>query len=181
MGQDSKNFALNSQYLITWNHNSVSMLDLDNTKGSNKMDLTRVNFEVDPLEKQTFIKYIRVGSDPKYAMIVVRQSKTSDFVLYWNLQENVEIVSFDHKSDPIIFFDAQGCPYITEDEKVVICNQNLGLVAFDVEMANSKSQKQFFGYHYGHRFDDVNHNWILFNEYLSLSFSFMTLVIRDKR
>jgi len=106
MGQDSKNFALNSQYLITWNHNSVSMLDLDNTKGSNKMDLTRVNFEVDPLEKQTFIKYIRVGSDPKYAMIVVRQSKTSDFVLYWNLEENVEIVSFDHKSDPIIFFDA---------------------------------------------------------------------------
>lgn len=48
------------------------MLDLDNTKGSNKMNLTRVNFEVDPLEKQTFIKYIRVGSNPKYAMIVVR-------------------------------------------------------------------------------------------------------------
>ena len=36
------------------------------------MDLTRINFEVDPLEKQTFIKYIRVGSDPTFAMIVVR-------------------------------------------------------------------------------------------------------------
>jgi hypothetical protein len=82
------------------------MLNLRDTEGSNKMDLTRVNFEVDPLEKQTFIKYIRLGSDPKYAMIVVRQSKKSDFVLYWNLKDNVEIVSFDHKSDPIIFFDA---------------------------------------------------------------------------
>ena len=26
----------------------------------------------------------------------------------------------------------------------------------------------------------MNHNWILFNEYLTLSFSFMTLVIRDQ-
>lgn len=73
----------------------------------NKMGLTRINFEVDPLEKQTCIKYIRVGSDPTFAMIVVRQSKHSDFVLYWDLEKNVEIVSFEHKSDPIIFFDAK--------------------------------------------------------------------------
>jgi len=26
----------------------------------------------------------------------------------------------------------------------------------------------------------LNHNWVLFSEYLSLSFSFMTFVIRDK-
>lgn len=80
-------------------------------------------------------------------MIVVRQSKTSDFVLYWHLERNMEIVSFDNKSDPIIFFDAKGDPYITEDESVIICRQNLGLVAYDVNMANKKNQKQFFGYH----------------------------------
>ena len=141
MGQDTQNFALNSNYLICWNHFGVSMLDLQNTNGINKMDLTRINFEVDPLEKQTFIKYIRVGSDPTFAMIVVRQSKNSDFVLYWDLEKNVEVVSFDHKSDPIIFFDAKGDSYITEDDSVVICKQNLGLLAFDVKMANSKNQK----------------------------------------
>jgi hypothetical protein len=54
-------------------------------------------------------------------MIVVRQSKTSDFVLHWDLKKNVEIVSFDQKSDPIIFFDAQGDSYITEDDTVIIC------------------------------------------------------------
>jgi len=37
-----------------------------------------------------------------------------------------------------------------------------------------------FDYYKGHRFDNKNHIWILFNEYLSLSFSFMTLVIRDR-
>ena len=48
------------------------MLDLNNTKGINKMDLIKLNFEVDPLEKQTSIKHIRVSSNPSFAMIVVR-------------------------------------------------------------------------------------------------------------
>jgi hypothetical protein len=76
---------------------------------------------VDPLEKQTYIKYVRVGSDPTFVMIVVRQSVTSDLVLHWDLQKDVETVSFDQKSDPIIFFDANGDSYITEDDTVIIC------------------------------------------------------------
>lgn len=37
-----------------------------------------------------------------------------------------------------------------------------------------------FNLNKGHRFDFKNHNWILFYEYISLSFSFMTFVIRAK-
>ena len=36
-----------------------------------------------------------------------------------------------------------------------------------------------FDFYLGHRMDTKNHNWMLFSGYLSLSFSFMTLVIRD--
>ena len=156
------------------------MLDLHKTQTTVNVDMVRLNFEVDPLEKQTYIKHIRVSSNPNFIMIVVRQTKTMDYVLHWDLEKNVEVVSFDHKSDPIIFFDARGDSYITEDDKVIVCKQNLALLAFDVEKVNTAKQNDCFGYHYGHRYDDVNHNWILFNEYLSLSFSYMTLVIRDK-
>lgn len=83
--------------------------------------MKRLSFEVDPSEKRTFIKTVRVSSDPKYIMIVVRQSKTSDFVLHWDLQKDIEIASFDQKTDPIIFFDANGESYIAEDETVIIC------------------------------------------------------------
>ena len=32
----------------------------------------------------------------------------------------------------------------------------------------------------GHRFDSAQHNWYIINEFLSLSFSFMTFVIKEK-
>ena len=43
-----------------------------------------------------------------------------------------------------------------------------------------KKHNSYFDYYKGHRVDEVNHNWILFNEYISLSFSFMTFVIRGR-
>lgn len=32
----------------------------------------------------------------------------------------------------------------------------------------------------GHRFDGKNHNWLILGEYISLPFSYMTFVIKDK-
>ena len=55
------------------------------------------------------------------------------------------------------------------------------LKQYDVLKVNKAGDESlYFKYYKGHRFDYVNHNWILFNEYLTLSFSFMTLVIRDQ-
>ena len=34
-------------------------------------------------------------------------------------------------------------------------------------------------YGIGHRFDTLNHNWLILQEYLSLSFSYMTFVIKE--
>ena len=33
---------------------------------------------------------------------------------------------------------------------------------------------------FGHRVDGKNHNWLVFDEYLSLSFSYLSFVIKDK-
>lgn len=32
----------------------------------------------------------------------------------------------------------------------------------------------------GHRFDGKNHNWLILGEYISLPFSYMSFVIKDK-
>ena len=36
------------------------------------------------------------------------------------------------------------------------------------------------GYEYGHRFDPLKHEWIYMRNYVSLSHSYMTLVMKNK-
>jgi hypothetical protein len=40
---------------------------------------------------------------------------------------------------------------------------------------------EIFPFSKGERFDSENHNWILFEEYIGLSFSYMTLILREKQ
>lgn len=53
---------------------------------------------------------------------------------------------------------------------------------YEIDGFNSKYTKNRnkFASSYGFKFDERNHNWVLCNEYIGLSFSFMTLVIRDR-
>ena len=71
-------------------------------------------------------------------------------------------------------------PYIADEKGVTICEQGVLLKSYDVESLNQSSKNLHFMIYKGHRFDHKNHNWILFSEYLGLSFSFMSLVIRGK-
>ena len=94
---------------------------------------------------------------------------------------DVEKSSIDVSQNARIFYDATGDTYVTEKDEVLICEQGVRLKAFEVGKVNRAGDESlYFKYDKGHRFDHINHNWILFNEYLSLSFSFMTLVIRDQ-
>mmetsp|Transcript_16686 Transcript_16686/g.25716 ORF Transcript_16686/g.25716 Transcript_16686/m.25716 type:complete len:175 (+) Transcript_16686:2690-3214(+) len=95
--------------------------------------------------------------------------------------KDIELTSFDLGNQSKVFFDAMGDTYITEKDSMIICEQGVCLKSYDVAKVGRSSQENVhFDYYKGHRFDYKNHNWILFNEYLSLSFSFMTLVIRDR-
>ena len=69
---------------------------------------------------------------------------------------------------------------ITDGKQVILTYQNVCLKSYDVKKVK-KSDGNYFKYHKGHRMDYKNHNWILFNEFISLSFSYMTLVIRDRQ
>mmetsp|Transcript_8199 Transcript_8199/g.12581 ORF Transcript_8199/g.12581 Transcript_8199/m.12581 type:complete len:105 (+) Transcript_8199:552-866(+) len=98
------------------------------------------------------------------------------------MEKDMEVNQFALKGkDHKMFFDKQGDAYVTEGKTITICKQAVRLRAFDVEKVNSSSSASVhFSYGKGHRFDYKNHNWILFNEYLSLSFSYMTLVMRGQ-
>lgn len=103
------------------------------------------------------------------------------------MKKDVERNAFDISNYGKIFFDSLGECYITEKDYVILCEQNVKLKSYDVSKVNKQIGKRTktditsrFGLFKGHRVDYVNHNWMIFNEYLSLSFSFMTFVIRDR-
>jgi hypothetical protein len=49
-----------------------------------------------------------------------------------------------------------------------------------LEEAKKTGSKSTISNNRGHRFDFKNHNWLIFKEYISLSFSYITFVIKDK-
>jgi len=124
--------------------------------------------------------------------IVVRQSPTSDCVITWDVGQNNELESFDLGRDPKIFWDSDGHAYITEKGGVYITQQgvqlkcygdvNFGRVSSDQGAAANKRKRleQEFGAHRGYRFDNEGHEWIYLRDYISLSYSYMTFVIKNK-
>ena len=70
-----------------------------------------------------------------------------------------------------MFYDSQGDAMITDGKQVILTYQNVCLKSYDVKKVK-KSDGNYFKYHKGHRMDYKNHNWILFNEFISLSKSF---------
>jgi hypothetical protein len=50
-------------------------------------------------------------------------------------------------------------------------------VELKVYMFNLKENDEYFETDKGYRFDDINHNWVFVNEFISLSYSYMTLVM----
>lgn len=138
----------------------------------------KIDLYVDKDEKQSFIRRVRAGSNPNNLTIVVRQSMSSDSFLIWNMRQNTEEQQFDLTLDAQTVYDSHGLPYIAQDDFVIVCNQGVKLKCYHVENFKKTKQSLTFNYCKGHRFDNKNHNWILFSEYISLAFSFMTLVVR---
>lgn len=62
------------------------------------------------------------------------------------------------------------------------------MTCFDVERINQedaeakalKKRNLTFGYQYGHRFDHEGHSWVFLRDYISLSYSYMTFVIKKR-
>lgn len=89
--------------------------------------------------------------------------------------------SFDMDEDMKVFWDQRGYPYLTQKDQVCIAAQGVRLTCFDVEKINRYDKGSGkFGFHVGHKFDAENHSWAYLRDYISLSFSYMTFVIKKK-
>ena len=137
---------------------------------------------VDKDEKESWIKRVRAGCEKNHISVRVRQSALIDASIIWDIEKDVEVEAIDHHHDDSCIFDSNGSPYIIHADGVTIIDQGVKTRCYDVEGFTSKETKEHlsFGSSYGFRFDELNHNWVLCNEYISLSFSFLTLVIRDR-
>ena len=96
------------------------------------------------------------------------------------MEANVEKEAFDLDDQYELIWDQNGQSYIVTDDKVVFTESGATIMAYNhqpiADVKNATSRKEF-GIHNGHRFDGKNHNWLVFQGYLALGFSYMTFVI----
>ena len=152
-----------------------------------------LNFEIEEESIGSSIKDIRCGSNPANIVIIVQLNpkgigkgieKTIDTVIWWNLDKKAEEETYEIRDGDLVLWGSAGNPYIITESKVLFIKQRCAITAFDYEGAieafNQGSQGQAISVHKGHRVDGMNHNWLIFEEYLSLPFDYMTFVIKDK-
>jgi len=99
-----KNFALNTRHIYFWNDFNIWCYALDTPV----VEFQTLGLIVDPNEKQSRIKRVRTGSNDTKIGVLVKQSKTADAVIVWNVEGDNEIESFDTNPYPRMFFDEQG-------------------------------------------------------------------------
>ena len=162
-----------------WDLKQVKLLDLK--KNFSEQKLQTLYFQIDPEDPESFIKEVRTGSNPDLIVIIVQQTKDLDSIISWDIDNNTEFSCNDIEEEYLVIWDSRGLPYIATSEKIIFCSNNCALKAFsyeiDFETVNSLKDLTF---HKGHRLDGKNHNWIIFQEYLSLPFSYMSFVIKEK-
>jgi hypothetical protein len=98
------------------------------------------------------------------------------------MDHDIEGESYEIEEDYIVVWDIKGKPYIFTEKKAIFPEQRCAVTAFDYEGAIKRfnARKSRLSVHKGHRVDGKNHNWLVFDEYISLSFSYMSFVIKDK-
>lgn len=105
---------MNTSDIYFWNDDKIWRYHMD----CNEMHYLGLNVDRD--DKITKIKKVRTGSCEDKVAVVIRQSKTSDFVMLWDIKNDNEIESFDHGLNPNVFWDFNGDAYQTEEDRVYI-------------------------------------------------------------
>ena len=95
---------------------------------------------------------------------------------------NSENEAYEINEDYLVIWDSSGKPYIATENKLYMTEQRCAITAYDYSgiIESFKQNKSILSVHKGHRVDSKNHNWLIFEEYLTLPFSYMTFVIKDK-
>ena len=99
---------------------------------------------------------------------------------------NLENDSYDVTAPFEVLWDFKGQMYIAYQNKILFDRSSCSLQTYDFQDLDSldytKSDDSNLGEvnSKGIKFDGKNHNWLIFNEYMALPFSYMTFVIKDK-
>ena len=170
--KELKGVSMNQQYVFFWNLGSAWKLSLLTN------ELSKLSFYISEEEKETKIKKLSTGSDPNIVTVRVRQSTNKDFLIVWDLQMDIEINSIDIDSEALFFQDQHGKPYLVEKDYVLICSQGTRIKSYNMKVSDFDTENVTFKFGYGKRVD-ISHNWIIFRNFINLSFSYMTFVIKE--
>ena len=66
---------------------------------------------------------------------------------------------------------------MAENDYIINCTQGCKLKCYNLKVSDFELGK--FGFMYGHRVNMESHNYIIFRNWINLSFSYMTFVIKD--
>ena len=142
-----KGVSMNERFIFFWNAGYVWKLCLNQKK------LTKLKLYISELEKQTFVKRVRTGSDKNTVCIRVEQTATSDCIIQWDLDKDMEIDSFDVDSDALFFQDKDGNPYLAEKNYLINCKMNCKLLCYEFKISDFDMENSTFKGQYGHRVD----------------------------
>ena len=175
-------FIINRLYIFFWSDSQILYGPLFN--GIDKEDqLIKANISIDDQNPDSYFKDVRTGSNPEMFIFVIQQSiKEVNSIYTWSTLENAEAEAYDVNGLWEILWDKTGSAYIVNGKKVILNSQRCSVKAYDFEeLGENKSEStSTISNDRGHRFDFKNHNWLIFKQYISLGFSYITFVIKDK-
>lgn len=172
-------FLINRLYIFFWNDREMLYSLL--SEGIDNENLTRADFNIDEHEKDSYILELRTGSNPEIFVFVVHQSGCCNSIYTWFTKDNAEAEAYDVEGKWEILWDRLGNLYIVNGEKVIMNNQRCAVKTFDFEPLEQMDKPSgTLSNARGHRFDFKNHNWLIFSHFISLSFNYISFVIKNK-
>lgn len=141
-----------------------------------------LELDIDPNDPCSSIKNVCTGSNSTIICIVITLKNNPDTFIVWDMEQSLESDIFEVEDEKLLLWDCHGQPYIATENKLIFPEQRCAVKAYDYDGLIKKlnQRESQLSTHFGHRVDGKNHNWLVFEEYLSLSFSYLAFVIRDK-
>lgn len=174
------NFNMNKNYFFLYSSYEIFFFRLD--KPFTDDNLLKVNMKMQS-SGSVQIKDLRIGADPEIIVIILEERYNPFTILTWSVKDNVELEVCTAEEPFEVLWDYHGNPYIVHEHCVEMTRRRCKVNVYDYQDLNQLEESNMIkqlANDKGQRFDGKNHNWMIFREYLSLPFCYMTFVIKDK-
>ena len=176
-----QNFLINKKYFFIYTDKNIRHFKIEHDHFEEQKGKDAISFQIDQtedLKEHNRIKGVFSGSNPDLVIIQFDMSKEKDIVFTWDLINNIESQQSEIGKNYEITWDCNGIPLIITPENAIY--DGLNIMSFDLDEETLERPQNNLRRYKGHRFDGKNQNWFIIKQYLSLSFSFMSFVIKDK-